>query len=84
MKCKVDKGEYKRLLERVEHLEKEVRYNCGYMFENWRLTKKSLFKMMESYFKTQCITTIVKRDKDMIIGEVRENAINNLFKEDKE
>ena len=37
--------------------------------------------MMEDYFKSQCISVMVKRDKDMVIGEVRKNAMDNLFKE---
>ena len=84
MKIKVDKEEYEHLLEKVDYLEEEVRHNREYLYENWRWTKESLFEMMENYFKTQCITTIVKRDENMIVGEVRKNAINNLFKEDKE
>ena len=40
----------------------------------------SLYEMMEDYFKSQCISVMVKRDKDMVIGEVRKNAMDNLFK----
>lgn len=29
----------------------------------------------------KCMTVMVKRDKDMILAEVRKNAMDNLFKE---
>jgi L-alanine-DL-glutamate epimerase-like enolase superfamily enzyme len=83
MKIKVDKKEYEDLLERVESLEEKVRDEHSVIFENWRWTRETLYKMMEDYFKTQCITTIVERDKDKIVGEVRKQAMDNLFKEEK-
>lgn len=82
MKIKVDKKEYELLLERVNKLEKKVQEEHFSIFENWKWTRETLYKMMEDYFKTQCITTIVKRDKDKIIGEVRKHAIDNIFKEE--
>ena len=81
MKIKVDKEEYERLLERVESLEEILNHDREFMFENWRWTRESLYEMMKDYFKSQCISVMVKRDKDMIIGEVRKNAMDNLFKE---
>ena len=83
MKIKVDREEYERLLERVAKLEEEVLDEKFSVFENWKWTRETLYKMMEDYFKTQCISVMVKRDKDMIVGEVRENTMNNLFKEKK-
>jgi hypothetical protein len=83
MKIKVDKEEYERLLERVYCLEEEFRHSHDYMYKNWKWTRESLYEMMEDYFKTQCMTVMVKRDKNIIVGEVRENAMNNLFKENK-
>ena len=82
MKIKVDKEEYERLLERVLELEDKVRDERSSLFENWKWTRETLYKMMEDYFKSQCISVMVKRDKDMIIGEVRKNAMDNLFKEE--
>ena len=83
MKIKVDKKEYKHLLERVDYLEEEIKHTCEDMFKNWRWTRESLYEMMEDYFKSQCIYTMVKRDKDLVIGEVHKNIMNNLFKEEK-
>ena len=84
MKIKVDKEEYGRLLEKVDYLEEEIRRNRESMFKNWKWTREYLYKMMEDYFKSQCISVMVKRDKDIIIGEVRKNAMDNLFKEEEE
>lgn len=81
MKIKVDKEEYERLLEKVDYLEERLNRDCESMFDNWRWTREYLYKMMEDYFKSQCISVMVKRDKDMVIGEVRKNAMDNLFKE---
>lgn len=80
MKIKVDKEEYERLLEKVNYLEEEIRHTREHMFENWRWAREELYEMMEHYFKSQCISVMVKRDKDQIIGEVRKNAMDNLFK----
>lgn len=82
MKIKVDKEEYERLLEKVDYLEGRLNHDREHMIENWLLNKEGLYKMMEEYFKTQCMSVIVKRDKDMIIGEVRKNVMDNLFKEE--
>lgn len=82
MKIKVDKEEYERLLEKVDYLEERLDHDRESMFDNWRWTREYLYKMMEDYFKSQCISVMVKRDKDMIIGEVRKNAMDNLFKEE--
>lgn len=84
MKIKVDKEEYERLLEKVNYLEERLNRDRESMFENWRWTREYLYKMMEDYFKSQCISVMVKRDKDMVVGEVRKNAMDNLFKEEKE
>lgn len=81
MKIKVDKEEYERLLKKVDNLEEEIRNTRESMFDNWRWTRMSLYEMMEDYFKSECISVMVKRDKDQIIGEVRKNAMDNLFKE---
>lgn len=81
MKIKVDKKEYERLLERVDYLEERLVRDRDSIYNNWKWTREYLYKMMEDYFKSQCISVMVKRDKDMIIGEVRKNAMDNLFKE---
>lgn len=82
MKIKVDKKEYEALLERVKKLEEKVQDESLDLFENWKFTRETLYDLMKSYFETQCITTIVKRDKDQIIGEVRKQALDNIFKEE--
>lgn len=81
MKIKVDKKEYELLLERVKKLEEKVRDENFDLFENWKWTQESLLKMMEDYFSSQCINVMVKRDKNMIVGEVRKQAMDNIFKE---
>ena len=81
MKIKVDKKEYELLLERVKRLEDKVQEEDFDLYENWKFTREALYDMMKSYFETQCITAIVKRDKEQIVGEVRKQALDNLFKE---
>lgn len=81
MKIKVDKKEYELLLERVKRLEDKVQEEDFDLYENWKITREALYDMMKSYFETQCITAIVKRDKEQIVGEVRKQALDNLFKE---
>ena len=81
MKIKVDKKEYERLLARVDYLEERLVRDRDSIYNNWKWTREYLYKMMEDYFKSQCISVMVKRDKDMVIGEVRKNAMDNLFKE---
>lgn len=81
MKIKVDRKEYERLLERVDYLEERLVRDRDSIYNNWKWTREYLYKMMEDYFKSQCISVMVKRDKDMVIGEVRKNAMDNLFKE---
>jgi len=81
MKIRVDKEEYTELLERVAALEKKTAEDREHIFENWQWTRESLYKMMEDYFKRKCITAIVKRDKEQIIGELKKQALDNVFKE---
>lgn len=81
MKIKVDKEEYELLLQRVEKLEEKVQEETFSLFENWKWTRETLQEMMEHYFSSQCINVMMKRDKDMIVGEVRKRAMDNLFKE---
>lgn len=83
MKIKVDKEEYERLLEKVAKLEEEIRDEKFSVFENWKWTRETLYKMMEDYFKTKCMTIVMERDKNRIVAEVRKQAMDNLFKEEK-
>ena len=82
MRIKVDKKEYEALLERVKKLEEKIQDENFDLFENWKFTREALYDLMRSYFETQCITTIVKRDKEQIIGELRKQALDNIFKEE--
>lgn len=82
MKIKVDKKEYESLLKRVKELEEKVQDEHFDLFENWKFTRETLYELMKSYFETRCITAIVKRDKEQIIGEVRRQAMDNIFKEE--
>lgn len=83
MKIKVDKEEYEGLLERVRILERKNIEDWECMRSNWLWTRETLYKMMEDYFKTQCMSVIIKRDKKKIIAEVRKQAMDNLFEEEK-
>lgn len=77
MEIKVDKEEYERLLKRVEELEK-------YRAEEWvRFGElvNNLQRRMEDFFEHKCMVVMVKRDKNMIMAEVRKNIMDNLFKE---
>ena len=77
MKIKVDKEEYERLLKRVEQLEK-------YRAEEWERfggLVNNLQRRMEDFFEHKCMTVMVKRDRDMIVAEVRKNVMDSLFKE---
>ena len=82
MKIKVDKKEYEDLLKRVEALEKAVDDETGYIFENWKITRDGLYSMMRDFFETQCIVTLVKRNREEIIGEVKKRVMDNIFKEE--
>ena len=77
---KIGKKEYESLLKRVEELEKyrkaeEERF--GWLTNNMQ-------RFMEDFFEKKCMTVIVKRDKDMILAEVRKNVMDNMFKENEE
>ena len=80
MKVKVDKEEYERLRKRVEELE---RYRDA-EFEHFRRLENHLQMYMEDFFEKKCMTVMVKRDKNMILAEVRKNVMDNLFKENEE
>lgn len=77
MKIKVDKEEYERLLKRVEELEeyKEAEW------ERYRDLTDNMQRHLEDFFKGKCMTVMVKRDKGMIVAEVRKQVMDNLFKE---
>lgn len=77
MKVKVDKEEYERLLKRVEELEK---YRAA-EWERFGGLVNNLQKRMEDFFEHKCMAVMVKRDRDMIMAEVRKNVMDNLFKE---
>ena len=78
MKIKVDKGEYERLLERVEKLEEQVKTSREYADH----LLKTMREQLEKFFEQKCQVVMVKRDKDIIVGELRAQAINNIFKEE--
>lgn len=82
MKIRVDKEEYTELLERVAALEEKAAEDRERMFDNWQWTRESLYKMMEDYFKDKCIAAIVKRDREQIIGELKKQVLDNVFKEE--
>lgn len=83
MKIKIDKQEYEDLLARVESLEAKVYDDTDLLYQNWMFTRGTIREMMDEYFKTQCATVIIKRDKNKVVGELKKLAVDNLFKEEK-
>lgn len=79
MKIKVDKKEYEDLLKRVKELEEDRATD----WKHFMRLEESLQKRMEDFFKHKCMTVVIKRDKDEIVAEVRKQAMDNLFKEEK-
>lgn len=75
---KLSKKEYESLLFRITRLElAQDEYT-----KDFALMTKRLREEMDNYFKHKCEAIIIKRDKNMVVGEVRDNIMNNLFKED--
>lgn len=79
MKIKVDENEWKELKERVEYLESSNSLDTQYHI----YLRDHLQDMMEDFFRNKVQTYMVKRDKDMIIAELKSKAIDNIFKEEK-
>lgn len=79
MKIKVDKKEYEDLLKRVKELEEDRASD----WKRFMWLEKRLQEYMEDFFKHKCMTVILKRDKAEIVAEVRKQAMDNLFKEEK-
>lgn len=77
MKIKVDKKEYENLLKRVEELEVYKKAEE----ERFRWLTNNMQMFMEDFFEKKCMTVMVKRDKDMILAEVRKNVMDYMFKE---
>ena len=78
MKIKVDKEEYENLLNRVKELEEYRETEDGRY-----LHVTNIFQSyMEDFFKHKCMTVMVKRDRNMIVAEVRKNIMDNLFKDE--
>ena len=78
MKIKVDEDEWKELKERVESLEASHSFDREYHI----YLRDHLQEMMEDFFRDKVQTYMVKRDKDMIIAELKSQAIDNIFKEE--
>lgn len=78
MKVKVDKDEYEQLLKRVKELE-EDRYSD---WKRYKVLSDNMQKYLEDFFTQKCVTVMLKRDKDLIVAEVRKQVTDNLFKEE--
>jgi len=77
MKIKIDKDEWENLLERVADLEASDRSSLqryGHLIDH-------LQEMMENFFRYKVQTYMIKRDKDMIVAELRKEVMDNIFKE---
>lgn len=77
MKIKVDRKEYEELLERVEELEEQVKTSREYADHLLKTMREQLGK----FFEQKCQVVMVKRDKEMLVAELRAQAMNNIFKE---
>lgn len=77
MKIKVDNEEYERLLKRVEELEEYRKAEE----ERFAWLTNNMQRRMEDYFEHKCMSVMVKRDKNMVMAEVRKKVMDNLFKE---
>lgn len=75
---KISKKDYERLLFRVTKLELAQ----DKAVKDFSLMTKELQERIDNYFKYKCEAIIIKRDKDMIVGELRDTIMNNLFKEE--
>lgn len=75
---KISKKDYERLLFRITKLEL-AQDNA---LKDFALMTKELQERIDNYFKYKCEAIIIKRDKDMIVGELRDTIMNNLFKEE--
>lgn len=78
MKIKVDENEWEELKKRVEYLESSNSFDTQYHI----YLRDHLQDMMEDFFRNKVQTYMVKRDKDMIIAELKSQAIDNIFKEE--
>lgn len=78
MKIKVDENEWEELKKRVESLESSHSFDRDYHL----YLQKHLEELMEDFFRAKVQTYMVKRDKDMIIAELKSKAIDNIFKEE--
>lgn len=77
MKIKVDENEWEELKKRVESIESSHSFDREYHI----YLRDHLQEMMEDFFRDKVQAYMVKRDKDMIIAELKSKAIDNLFKE---
>lgn len=75
---KISKKEYESLLFRITRLELAQ----DKAVKDFAIMTKELQERIDNYFKYKSEAIIIKRDKDMIIGEIRENIMNKLFKEE--
>lgn len=76
MKIKVDKKEYESLLARVDELEGKVDRATDY----GDIVLKRMREEINNYFENQCRMVLVKRDKNEIVAEIKNQITNNMFK----
>ena len=77
MKIKVDKDEYESLLKRVDALEESNKFQSLHISD----LIESQYKRMDAYFAEKTKVVLIKRDKEKIIGELRTQAMDNIFRE---
>ena len=78
MRVRVDKKEYKSLLDRVERLEEKVAHSERHV----DILMKRMREEVERYFQEKCRLVVVKRDKEEIVAGLRKQVIDNIFKEE--
>lgn len=80
MKIKVDKDEYEQLKKGFSILKR----NYTYLVDRVEYINKNLDDRIATFLQNKTHTYMVERDKDMIVAEVRENIMKNIFKEREE
>lgn len=77
---RISKKEYESLLAKVAKLELAQ----DKATKDFILLTKELQERIDNYIKYKCSAIIIKRDRDMIVGEIRDNIMKNLFKEEQD
>lgn len=75
MRIKVDNDEYTQLKRNFDMLKRDY----AYLVDRVEYIDKNLDERIAAILQNKTHTYMVERDKDMIVAEVRENLIKNMF-----